>query len=368
MGLAREMPEGAAQGGYGSGRSAGSEGGLITRELVHLYVRQLRHPKAGMREEAARRLGEARWGSAEPPLRDLIRSLKDISPQVRACAADALGAIGDASAREFLLSAVEDESRLVRFRAAFALESLNPPAEIDERVGAWRRVVRRDPQNVYALCNLSMALRDLGDRESALETAYRAIELHPNHYYPYLLTGRLCAEGGDSDAAARYFECAVYCDPERPMPHYELGETYRLSGEYEQAARCYERVNELTGGRPESHFGLGFCYNRTGAFHEAAAAYEDCLRLHPEHYIAHNNLGLAHRRLGDLDMAARCFKRALELNPEYGAAQLNLGDTFLLMESAESRDEPPEDTEEDIEENGGKDGGNEESGGGGGSE
>lgn len=303
------------------------------RNAAQLFVEQLRHPKPRVREEAARQIAGVNWNGSQPPLKELILLLKDPVAQVRASAADALGAIGHTDAAPHLIQAVDDESRLARFRAAFALENLNPPVESGERVRAWRSVVKRDPQNVYALCNLSMAFRDRGDNDAAIETAYHAIELHPDHFYPYLLTGRLFAEASDQDAAVRYYECAVYCDPEQPMPHYELGETRRLGGDYEQAALCYERANELTGGRPECYFGLGFCFNRMGEYGAAIDAYERCLEMHPDHYIALNNLGLAYRSVGELEQAARRFKQALELNPDYAAAQLNLGDTFVLSES-----------------------------------
>ena len=274
-----------------NGFSKDNSQALNGREPARLYVERLRHPKPRVREEAAREIAGVNWNGAQPPLDELIRLLKDPVAQVRACAADALGAIGRLDAAPHLLNTVDDESRVARFRAAFALENLNPPIEIDERVDAWRRVVQRDPQNVYALCNLSMAFRDQGERAAAIEAAYRAIELHPDHFYPYLLTGRLCAEANDRDAAIRYYECAVYCDPERPMPHYELGETRRLGGDYEQAVQCYERANELTGGRAECYFGLGFCFNRLGDYGGAIDAYQRCLEMHPDHYIALNNLG-----------------------------------------------------------------------------
>ncbi|MEO2004941.1 MAG: tetratricopeptide repeat protein [Candidatus Poribacteria bacterium] len=298
------------------------------------YTEQLDHPNPRKREEAIQGLSELGWGDTDGPLGALAPRLLDTHPSVRAKAADALGVAADAAAAQPLLQAIDDENREVRFRAAFALEQLEPPVSIDVRIRAWATVVDRDGQNVYALCNLSLAHRESGARETAMETAYRGIELHPEHFYPYLLVAHLYAERGEREAAVRHYKCAIRCNPEHATTYHELAELYRLDSDYEAAVERYQQAIDVDPTHSESYFGLGFCYNRMERYDEAIASYGECLDLSPDHYVAHNNLGMAHRYRGSYEAAMDCFKHALELSPDYAAAQLNLGDTFVVVSSA----------------------------------
>ncbi len=298
------------------------------------YIEQLAHSNPRKREEAIQRLSEMGWEETDGPLRALLPRLRDPHPSVRAKAADALGVSADGGAAEPLMAALDDDNREVRFRAAFALEQLEPAVDINVRIRAWDAVVGQDEQNVYALCNLSLAHRESGNREVAVETAYQAIELHPEHFYPYLLVAHLYAEKGKREAAERYYKCAIRCNPEHATTYYELAELHRLDGDYASAVEQYADALQVDPDHSESHFGLGFCYNRMERYEDAIAAYGECLRLSPDHYVAHNNLGMAHRYRGSYETAMECFKHALELSPDYAAAQLNLGDTFVVVSSA----------------------------------
>ena len=134
-----------------------------------LYMRQLKDPDDGVRENAATKLGELEDGSAtedliqlltdqdegvrcaaaealgklksEPALKSLVRALGDKDPDVCAAAAEALGCIGLAEAVGPLIERLDHSDRYVRASAAKALGALAAVEAVKPLIS----LVRNDP-------------------------------------------------------------------------------------------------------------------------------------------------------------------------------------------------------------------------------
>ena len=51
---------------------------------------------------------------------------------------------------------------------------------LDEAIACYRKAVEADPQLAIAWNGLSLALRDLGDLDAAIEAGHRLVELEPD--------------------------------------------------------------------------------------------------------------------------------------------------------------------------------------------
>jgi hypothetical protein len=115
------------------GRSGGSEPDTYNKDSAHPcpcesiagYIEALHLKDEGIREGAARALGELQNPEAIEPL---VLALSDESRQVREEAARALGKIGGEQAVTPLIRALIDEQRCVREGAVQALGSIGRPA------------------------------------------------------------------------------------------------------------------------------------------------------------------------------------------------------------------------------------------------
>ena len=128
------------------------ERGLVERCLVRLGLAKGRRTYRHWREVAT---DLAKLGPSAVP--QLIQALRDSDREVRACAAVALGELGDRRGVEPLIAALKDESEQVRRRAAEALGELGDARAVEPLIallkdGYW--VVR---------CYAAEALAKLGD-------------------------------------------------------------------------------------------------------------------------------------------------------------------------------------------------------------
>jgi HEAT repeat protein len=100
---------------------------------------KFKKPKRTWKTEMECQVALAKAGPATVPV--LLDELKNGSPESRAFAADALGFLGDASARPGLAQAVDDKEHLVRARAIRSLGRLGRL----EGTPKYRQIADKDP-------------------------------------------------------------------------------------------------------------------------------------------------------------------------------------------------------------------------------
>lgn len=141
----------------GSGGSSGSDaaiqGGMHSCEGIAGYIDALHLKDEGIREGAARALGDLQDPGAIEPL---ILALSDESRLVREEAARSLGRIGGERAVEPLLRALMDDQRCVREGAVQALGCIGSPA-----VGPL--IVTLSDNDWHARMGAAISLRIIGD-------------------------------------------------------------------------------------------------------------------------------------------------------------------------------------------------------------
>jgi HEAT repeat protein len=146
-------------------------------------VAVLNDPLDGIRVAAARALGWKGNREAVPALRARLE-VADEKPAVRIAVLEALGRIGDESAREALISATRDGDPAIRGAALWGLtfENLTSPAD---RVPLLRQMVADRRLDPYMRCQAIEALGTLRDVASA-ELFMRVIEQEPSSPMPPL--------------------------------------------------------------------------------------------------------------------------------------------------------------------------------------
>ncbi len=206
---------------------------------------------------------EAKW-----PV--LIKTLEgDVSPLMRAAAAQTLNGHLDAGSLRALLAAAGDEYRLVRVRAAAALAAV--PAEQLQDV--YRVPVR------HATVELMASMRALPDDYTS---------------------------------------------------HYNLGNLHMDRREYEKALDAYQMAVKLRPDFMPPYVNMAFVYNATGSNDKAEASFRKALALEPNSPVVNLNLGMLLGEMNRLTEAKQSFRRALRADPNAAAAAYNLG--VLLAE------------------------------------
>ena len=204
----------------------------------------------------------------------LLQALKDPSPLVRSCAAEALDGYMTQDSVSALVAATRDDYRLVRVRAAGALAGLSPDSLAPE------------------------------DRAS--------------------LAG-----------ATREFEDALRARPDDYGSHYNLGNLHGKRGEYDKAVAEYEQAMRLNPAVVAPLVNVSLLHSAQGHPELAEKALRRALAIDPRSAPAQFNLGLLLAETGSLPEAESSLRKALELDPIMAQAAYNLGVLLLQQGKGE---------------------------------
>ena len=111
---------------------------------------------------------------------------------------------------------------------------------------ALGRVAEREPNNVYAMSNRVLALRDLGREAEAAALAKRLEQLDPQPPFKYFNEGMAAYRAGRIDAARRLFAKEVARAPYHHEFEYWLAVTYVELNDVERATIHLNRAKEVS--------------------------------------------------------------------------------------------------------------------------
>ncbi len=141
-----------------------------------------------------------------------------------------------------------------------------------------------DPDTI-ALAALTSAFM-VGDSESEIEMADRAVALNPNSFRAWSSRGHVYRVAGLPEEAVQSFERAIRMSPIDPLLHRSLT-------------------------------GMGFAFIELRRFDEAIVAGKKALRQNPSYSLAHRCLAAAFAHLGRDAEAREAAARLLELDPAF---------------------------------------------------
>ena len=141
-----------------------------------------------------------------------------------------------------------------------------------------------DPDTVAWACLISAFM--VGDSESEIEMADRAVALNPNSFHAWNSRGHVYRVAGVPEEAIRSFERAMRVSPVDPFLKHSLA-------------------------------GMGYAFLELGRFDEAIAVGKKCLRQNPSYPPAYRNLASAFAHLGRDAEAREAAARLLETDPAF---------------------------------------------------
>jgi adenylate cyclase len=141
-----------------------------------------------------------------------------------------------------------------------------------------------DADTLAAACAISAYM--VGDSESEIEMADRAVRLNPNSYRAWHCRGQVYRIAGLPEEALRSLECAIRMSPVDPRLHMTFA-------------------------------GMGMALIELRRFDEAIVAGKKALRQYPSYPSAYRVLASAFAHLGRDAEAGEAAARALEVDPAF---------------------------------------------------
>lgn len=167
----------------------------------------------------------------------------------------------------------------------------------------------------------------------ALESAGRALGLHPSNQEALVLNARLLLRSGRFDEAEVALREATEANPDSAEVWAAYGEFLLQHRESRTAEiiRVLERALELDPWRADATFALGLAYAKLGRFGDAQAMWEQTVDIDRDHLNAHLALGQLFLDLNDWGAAERVFRDALGVDRDSEAAHYGLAVVYQEM-------------------------------------
>jgi tetratricopeptide (TPR) repeat protein len=124
------------------------------------------------------------------------------------------------------------------------------PAQWEDAVAAYRRVVAIDPTYAAAWNNLGLLLHRMGNYEEARAAYDAALAQDPRCSEAVYNLGSLAEDRGDLEDAVRCYRRALVLSPDYADAHFNLAGTLARSGHGDEAVRHWQRYLELDEGSP----------------------------------------------------------------------------------------------------------------------
>jgi tetratricopeptide (TPR) repeat protein len=195
-------------------------------------------------------------------------------------------------------------------------------------VVAGRELTRIHPMSSESFCKLGYVQAALDQRDEAIASFKKTIELDPKHSHAYANLGAiLCDFKKDPDAAIPYFRKAIELDPSASN-YYNLGNALFDKAQWDEAIKAYKKTIELKPNDARSHELLASALKNKGLLDEAILICRKAIQLNPNSAEGHAILGRALRDKGQWDEAIACFRKSIELDSKQARTLGDLSDAL----------------------------------------
>ena len=140
--------------------------------------------------------------------------------------------------------------------------------------------------------NQAVTVHKSGDLYEAERLYRKILKTDPNHIYANNNIGVLLLGLGKFDEAIKYFKKAIELKPDYPEAHNNLGVILYTLRNYDKAEIGFRNVIKLNPKSAEAFNNLGNSLKEQGKFDEAIIYYKKAIELKQDYLEAHDNLDL----------------------------------------------------------------------------
>lgn len=185
--------------------------------------------------------------------------------------------------------------------------------------------LRINPNNIPALNNRGIALRELKRFEDALASYDRALALWPDYAEALLGQANALKELQRFEEALASYDRTLGLRPDWVDAHVHRGNVLHALKRFEEALASYDHALALQPDLAEAHANRGSALHELMRFDEALASHDRALALRPDYAEARYNRGNALHALRRFEEALADYEHALALRPDYVEAHANRG-------------------------------------------
>jgi tetratricopeptide (TPR) repeat protein len=203
--------------------------------------------------------------------------------------------------------------------------------QVSEAAASFQQLLRSQPTNADAHCNLANALQSLNRMEEAIAHWREALRIRPDFPEVHSNLANALQSRGKFDEAVAHGLHAVRLRPHSPEAHNHLGMALSGQGKREEAIAHYREALRVRPDFAPAHSNLANALRSLGKLTDAVTHYREAVRLQPNDPALQSNLGDSLFEVGRLEEAASHWGQALRLRPNLAKVWNNLGNLFFLQ-------------------------------------
>ena len=200
----------------------------------------------------------------------------------------------------------------------------------DEALGKLREELKKNPERLDLMADVSRLYTLMGNREKAIENAESMIAGNPSSPIGYMTLAKVHQDNKEVDTAIQVLKKADRLNNVNPA--LMLGDLYARKKDYASALDAFRRAEKIQPDSAQAVFQQGALFHTMGRKKEAIAEYSRALGIAEDHVPTLNNLACLYAEdnrepVKALRLAARAYVRA----PHNGAVLDTLG--FVLWKN-----------------------------------
>jgi len=260
-------------------------------------------------------------------------------------------ALGDLeNSKTYLDKAIELDKTNTEFReirtqiAAFATQlveanRLSINADYEGAKKAYLEIIKQNPNFADAYFNLAQIYVLLNDLPNASIYLRKVIEMKPdeekyskqlkNLVQKYLSEGEELRKRRNNEGALDKYKQALNLDPNEFLAYYLSGLAYFDIKKYDEAFQSLNQGLILNPEHAKSYLVLGKIYEKTNKQTEALAAYEKAVTIDPAYEDGWDRIGVLNYNQKNYDKSIAAYQKLIEINVNNLRAYEKLGQIYL---------------------------------------
>ena len=187
--------------------------------------------------------------------------------------------------------------------------------EFAEAEALYRQALETEAENPEVLYLLSVALKQQGKYEDALDCLEKAYAISPDERFVLHGLGNAYLQKNDFEKALEYFQREIRIDPNFPQGHAAIAYTQLRQENWQQAEQAARTALRASEEHQPTMVILAAALLEQGKASKAINYFQRVVELDPENGIAMEGLAQAFMNNGQSAFAAQCCHNALKIHP-----------------------------------------------------
>lgn len=200
--------------------------------------------------------------------------------------------------------------------------------ERDSAVEHARKAVAVEPDNFGLRAHLSNLLRKNGAFEDASIVIHEALSINPEWGEGYKQLSLVHDAKQEYDTAVQYAQQAVTAEPANLALQTHLGDMFYKASDYESAITLLFEIVAVFPRNGEAYRQLSHIYNAQGNIEQAIACARKSVEFEPQHLSRGNHLANLLRKNGEMQEAMLVAQHAINLSPHQAWAYYQISQVY----------------------------------------